>query len=126
MAWKVRNADNSGEQTLVVGPSKMTERRSKTLLTQSRIRTGANTVSTVLIEGPANPITVDLEGTVHTEAGFLQLESWFSSTSEIRIVDDLNRNWLLLIEKFTPRREYKPFVPWFHRWSASAVVLGVS
>lgn len=85
--------------------------------------TAAPDGKTLIFEGRDQPITVSFSGTLLTQAQYDAFETWFDKRQQVRITDDLGRQYWIYIESFDPKRVRARSHPWKHTYSIEATVL---
>lgn len=80
---------------------------------------------TILMEGRPDPAVYEFSGTVFDQNQFLALESWFSKSKQIRVTDDLGRQFWIYMTDFQPRRRRSATRQWLHDYTIRALVLDI-
>lgn len=85
--------------------------------------TAAPDGKTLLFEGRDSPQTIEFSGTLLTEDQYNAFVTWYQKRRQIRITDDLGREFWVYITSFAPRRERAIHYPWKHSYTVSATIL---
>ena len=78
---------------------------------------------TLIYEGQDEVMQIPWEGTLLTEAEYNALWTWWDKRRQLRLTDDLGRQFWIYIQSFEPRRVLAATAPWKHTYSIQAVVL---
>jgi hypothetical protein len=78
---------------------------------------------TLAFEGRADPQRCDFSGVVLTEAQYNAFDTWAQISNQVRITDDLGRQFWIVIESWLPKRERARHYPWKHSYEAKAVIV---
>lgn len=92
----------------------------KTLSTSSTVAPGGKTL---IFEGADQVPKFEFSGTILTEAHFNAFVEWWDKRRQIRITDDLGREFWVYIESFTPTRVRAVHHPWKHTYNVVAQIL---
>lgn len=76
----------------------------------------------IIFEGGRKPQDVEWTGTILTEAYLDALTDWAGRNHQIRVSDDLGRQFWILFESFVPKRAATRNYPWRHTYTAKATV----
>jgi uncharacterized protein YPO0396 len=85
--------------------------------------TAAANGKTLAFEGRADPQRFDFSGVILHEAQYTAFDTWAQVGNQIRITDDLGRQFWIIIENWEPKRERAVHYPWKHSYTAKAVVI---
>jgi hypothetical protein len=77
----------------------------------------------VVYNGATQEPSMSFSGTILTEDHFRALEAWFQLQRQIKITDDLGREFWVYITDFSPTRERNTPFPWRMQYTANAVIL---
>lgn len=72
----------------------------------------------IIQEGHNGPLSISFGGTILTQRQLEALEYWFQKKVLIELTDDLGRIFRGVLSSFTPRREYRPYNPYYHKYDA--------
>jgi hypothetical protein len=62
-------------------------------------------------------------GTILTENEYNALIQWADERKQVRLTDDLGRQFWIYITSFVPTRQLKRNSPWFFTYNAEATIL---
>lgn len=79
--------------------------------------TGPNRMN-IVQEGQTSVPILTFSGVILTQEQYENLEYWFDRRVLIEMVDDLGRTFYGIFSKFSPKRERRPYNPWYHQYSA--------
>jgi len=85
--------------------------------------TAAPNGQTLAFEGRESPATISFSGTILTESQFNTINTWYEKSNQIRLTDDLGREFWIYIRSFSPTRVRSINYPWRHTYSIEAIVL---
>jgi hypothetical protein len=85
--------------------------------------TAAPNGQTLAFEGRESPASLSFSGTILTESQFNTLNDWYLKRNQIRLTDDLGREFWIYIKSFNPTRVRSINYPWRHNYSIEAIVL---
>lgn len=88
--------------------------------------TAAPDGSAIIFEGRPSPQTVTFDGTILDQSHLENLITWFSKEHQVRLTDDLGRQYWVYLTSFTPKRVRAATRPWKHTYSAEATILDVA
>lgn len=94
----------------------------KSIVTQT---TSAFDGQVIVQEGQDKPLSSSFSGTILTEEGHDAMVDWFQRRHQIRVTDDLGRQMMIYITKFTPKRVRSALYPWKHTYTVDYIVLDV-
>lgn len=77
----------------------------------------------LIYEANDNPLEVEWEGRLLTEAQYNELSRWFAKRRKLTVVDDLGRSYDILMTEFRAQRKRNPHYPWLHEYSISAHIV---
>lgn len=81
---------------------------------------------TIMFEGPEKVQSIDIKGTILEQIHFEAFNAWFDKRQQIRITDDLGRQFWVMFEDFKPTRARTVHWPWRHNYSATFKILSWS
>jgi hypothetical protein len=93
---------------------------SKSLSTQS---TAAPDGRTILFEGRDQPQKIEISGVLLDEIQLNTLQTWFGKRHQIRVTDDLGRQYWVYITDFTPTRGRRANYPFYHTYKLQMTVV---
>ncbi len=85
--------------------------------------TSAPDGKTLLFQGRNSPQVMEFEGTILHQAQYDAMIEWFNKTHQIKVTDDLSREYWIVIESFSPKRERAVHYPYKHSYSVRATIL---
>lgn len=85
--------------------------------------TAAASGKTLVFEGRAEPFSVDFSGTLLTEGQLNAFVQWWEKRNQIKLTDDLGREYWVVIEEFVPKRERAMHYPFKHSYTCKATVV---
>lgn len=77
----------------------------------------------IALEGRDRPKTLEFSGTLLTQSQFEMFTTWWNKRYQVKVTDDLNREFYILIESFIPKRERAIHYPWKHSYTVRATVV---
>lgn len=77
----------------------------------------------VVFEGRDAPQTLEFRGTLFTESEFDAFVEWFEKRYQVKVTDDLGRQFWIVIESFTPERVRARSHPWKHAYTVRATIV---
>lgn len=77
----------------------------------------------IVFEGRDKPLTLEFSGVILTQAHYDAFVTWFQKRYQVNVTDDLGRQFSIIIESFSPKRERAVHSPWKHSYSVSATVV---
>lgn len=85
--------------------------------------TSAPNGKTILFEGRDNPPSLEFSGTLLTESQFNMFVEWWNKRYQVEVTDDLGRQFTIVIESFSPKRERAFHYPWKHSYTVRAIIV---
>ena len=85
--------------------------------------TAAPDGQTVAFEGREAPMSLSFTGTILYESQFNTMTDWFNKRNQIRLTDDLGRQFWIYIKTFNAERVRAASHPWKHSYTMEAIVL---
>lgn len=79
---------------------------------------------TLVYQAEEEPKKYSISGAILTEAQLDSFNDWFDKERQIRITDDLGRQFWVVFESFQPRRQKTVTAPWRHTYTLEATVIG--
>lgn len=77
----------------------------------------------LVFEGRDSPPTMSFSGTLLTEAQYEAFETWFQKRRQIKITDDLDREYWIYITSYAPKRVRARNYPWKHTYQIEATII---
>lgn len=113
--------DGSDTYTFEINPNEGgSPARKKTISYKS---TAAPDGKTLIFEGRDQPPTIQFSGILLTEAQYDAFEEWWDKRQQVRVTDDLGREYWIYIDSFDPKRVRARSYPWKHQFSITATIL---
>lgn len=78
---------------------------------------------TLMFEGRDEPPKLRFSGTILEQDQFDTFKTWFDKRHQIRVTDDLSRQYWIYITKFEARRRRAYSHPWKHDYEIEATIL---
>lgn len=85
--------------------------------------TAAPNGKTLVFEGIDKPQTIEFSGVILTQTQFNLFYNWWNKRNQIRITDDLGRQFVVVMESFAPVRKRAIHYPWRHDYTIKATVV---
>lgn len=85
--------------------------------------TSAPDGKTLIFEGRDEPGVLSFSGVILQQAELEAFETWFDKRRQIRITDDLGRQYWVYITSFEPKRERAIHYPYKHSYTIEATIL---
>jgi hypothetical protein len=85
--------------------------------------TAAPDGKTLVFEGRDQVQRIEFSGTLLTQAHFEMLQRWWEKRNQIRLTDDLARQFWIVIESFEPKRVRSAVNPWKHEYNIKATIV---
>jgi len=63
------------------------------------------------------------EGVILTQTHYQTYVDWWDKRHQIKLTDDLGRQYVIYIKSFQPKRERAVHYPWKHSYTVTAVIL---
>lgn len=77
----------------------------------------------IAFEGREKPQTLEWSGILLTETQFNAYVEWYQKKYQVRVTDDLGREFFLIIESFSPQRQRAVHHPWKHSYNVKATIV---
>jgi hypothetical protein len=77
----------------------------------------------MLFQGRSAPVKMSFSGTILVEDEYNVLRQWADQRRQVRLTDDLGREFWIYINSFVPTRQLKVNNPWFFTYNAEATIL---
>lgn len=77
----------------------------------------------VTFEGRDLPQTLEFSGVILTQEHLDLFVTWFEKRYQLSLTDDLGRQYMIVFDTFTPKRERAHSYPWKHSYTASATIV---
>lgn len=77
----------------------------------------------IVQEGRDQPNETSFSGTILTEEMYNEMVSWFNKRHQIKVTDDLGREFFIYITAFEPRRVRAVQHPWKHAYTVQYIEL---
>lgn len=130
-AWRFRDLVTSEDYYLPVNP--LTDNGSQAISKQTKYEAHASTYvsslnqlridDVVIQDSPSEIERFSYEGTLYTQDQYEALLYWASKPYEWELRDDLGREFLIVVEEFTPRRSRSVHFPWKHTYTFAGVII---
>lgn len=85
--------------------------------------TSAPDGKTLLFEGQDEVQTLQWSGVILTQAHYDKYVEWWQKRRQIRLTDDLGRQYWIYLTSFEPTRRRAATRPWKHDFNATATIL---
>jgi len=85
--------------------------------------TAAADGQTLVFEGRAAPQEIEFSGVILTQSAFDAFVTWFNVKNQVKLTDDLLREFWVVISEFTPTRQRAHSYPWKHSYTAKATIV---
>lgn len=119
--WVFDDLTDSSTYTFAINPNAGgSPQYKKTINTQS---TAAPDGKTLIFEGRDAPQTLSFSGVILDEDQYDAMVTWFNKRHQIKITDDLNREFMVYITDFKPRRIRAVQHPWKHEYEVDYIIL---
>lgn len=92
----------------------------KKITDQSTVAPGGKTL---LFEGADEVQTLEFSGVILEQTQYDAFRLWWAKRRQIKVTDDLEREYWVYIKTFAPKRERAIHHPWKHSYSVTAVIL---
>jgi hypothetical protein len=89
----------------------------------SQQATAAPEGKTLLFEGRDSPETINLSGVVLEQAQLDAFNTWFDKRHQIRVTDDLGRQYWAYMTRFSATRNRRRSHPWHHSYTMELLVV---
>ncbi len=91
----------------------------------SQSTTSAFDGKVIAFEGQDKPLSSSFTGTILTQAGYDAMVTWFNKRHQIKLTDDLEREFMIYITKFVPKRVRSALYPWKHTYQVDYIILDI-
>lgn len=119
--WIFDDLTDSSSYTFPINPSEGgSPQYKKSINTQN---TAAPDGKTLVFEGRDAPQTLSFSGTILDEAQYNAMVLWFNKRHQIKVTDDLGREFMVYITDFEPKRVRAVQHPWKHSYTVNYIVL---
>lgn len=78
---------------------------------------------TLIFEGQDVPQNLEFSGTILTQSHYDMFVDWWTKRYQIKVIDDLGREFMILIKSFKPQRVRSRSHPWKHTYTVEAAIL---
>jgi hypothetical protein len=86
--------------------------------------TGSTSGNVPMVFETADSATeLSVSGTIIAQDAYTMFASWFERSQPVMLIDDLGRQFLVVIKTFRPKRVWSGQVPWKHTYDLTALVL---
>lgn len=85
--------------------------------------TAAPDGKTLIFQGRDDAMTMSFSGTLLSEAQLDAFNTWYDKQHQIRVTDDLSRQFWIFITEFDPKRAFSVSHPWKHTYQVTATIL---
>jgi hypothetical protein len=89
----------------------------------SYANTSAADGKTLIYEGRDKAQKFDFSGVILSQAHYDAFVEWWDKRYQVKITDDLGREFYVIIESFTPTRKRSALYPWKHDFKVSATIV---
>lgn len=121
VGWKFYDPVTLEEITLEINPKEADSPvMSKNISYQSPAAPGAGVIAQ---EGRQKPKTMTFTGTTLTEDQYNVWVEWFNKPYQIKLTDDLLRDFWIYITDFQPKRVRSIKYPWRHEYTVNCFVV---
>jgi hypothetical protein len=93
---------------------------SKSIIAQSTAAAGGKVL---LFEGRDEPGVMTISGTLRSEDQLNKFQFWYDKRNQVKIFDDLGREFHVYISKFSATRVKAFQAPWKHEWEMELIIL---
>lgn len=97
-----------------------TPKEERKLVSHNTVAAGGRTV---LMEGSKAPRTITFSGNISDEEQYNIYVTWFNKRHQIQLTDDLGREYMIMITRFSPRRVRRGNRFWRHSFDVEATVV---
>lgn len=77
----------------------------------------------IAFEGAETPIAFNFSGTFLDEASYNFMVTWFNKKYQLRLTDDLGKQYWVYLKKFSPKRRRSSNYRWSFSYDAEAVII---
>ncbi len=85
--------------------------------------TSAPDGKTLVFQGRNQPQVMEFSGTILNQSQYDAMIEWFNKVHQIKITDDLSREYWIVIESFDPKRERASHYPYKHSYTVRATIV---
>jgi hypothetical protein len=119
--WKWRLFDGTDTYVFDVNPNEGgTPTFEKNILEES---TAAPDGLTLIFEGAEKPKPFNFSGVILEQSQYEAMLEWYQKRRQVRVTDDLGRQFWIYIKKFEATRGWRVSHPWRHTFSIEATVV---
>lgn len=119
--WKFDDLATAESYTVPINPSDATgPSYQKKILYQA---TAAPDGSVLVFEGRDDPQKIEFSGVILDQAHYDAFVSWWKRRNQIRLTDDLGRQFICIFESFAPVRKRNAIYPYKHDYKATVILL---
>lgn len=119
--WKFYDGSTAEEHTFEINPNAGGSLEyEKNLIEQNTCAPGGRTL---IFEGADNPPKLEFSGPILTESQHVAFLYWWNKRRQIRITDDLGREYWVYITSYKPVRKRSYLYPWRHDYTMTCTVL---
>ena len=109
--------------TFAVNPNEGgTPERAKTVTFQA---TAAPDGKMLLFEGREEPRRISISGVILDQAQLNTFETWYGKRHQIRLTDDLGRQYWVYMTRFSATRNRRRSHPWHHSYNMELTIVDV-
>jgi hypothetical protein len=121
LRWRFYDPTVPEEYVFEVGPdSGGSPEFAKTITEEATVAPGGKTL---IFEGADQPQHLEFSGTLLSQEQYEAFVTWWSKRRQIRITDDMGREFWVYITRFTPKRERAIHSPYKHSYSITCTIL---
>lgn len=77
----------------------------------------------IAFEGPETSISFNFSGVFLEESSYNFMTTWFNKKYQLRLTDDLGKQYWVYLKKFSPKRRKSSNYQWSFEYEAEAVVI---
>lgn len=119
--WTFFDAVTSSTYTFAINPREGgAPERNKQLVYQN---TAAPDGKTLILEGRDEVQKLEFSGVILEQAEYDAFNTWYEKRHQVKVTDDLGRQFWVYLTSFKPKRERAASHPWKHTYTVSATIL---
>lgn len=121
LRWSIFDPTNNSTTAFEVNPAEGgTPAYKKTITYQ---KTSAPNGRTIVFEGRDEPLTIKFSGTILYESQYTQFLDWFNTRHQVKLTDDLGREFWIYFTSFDATRKRAVSHPFKHTYNVEATVI---
>jgi hypothetical protein len=117
--WKFYDPLTTEEYTFDINPNTGGSRQFKKTLNYQN--TAAADGKTIIFEGRDEVNQMEFSGVILEQAQYDAMVTWFGKRHQVRVTDDLSRQFWIYITSFAPTRQRLIHYPWKHEYTVQYV-----